>query len=107
MGVCTLPEGIQCVIGNDLFHKHTELNDIVSVGRFATDDIQLSSDSDISGPDARSLKVTDTALDSVTDMRKMNGVHDDGEPQPVRDTDIPRAARSAETASTNTPNVCH
>ena len=55
----------------------------------------------------RSLKVTDAALDSVTDMRKINGAHDDGEPQPVHDTDIPRAARSAETASTNIPNDCH
>jgi len=40
-------------------------------------------------------------------MRKINGAHDDGEQQPVHDTDIPRAARSAETASTNTPNDCH
>jgi len=40
-------------------------------------------------------------------MRKINGAHDDCEPQPVHDTDIPRAARSAKTASTNTPNHCH
>ena len=69
--MCTIPEGIQCVIGNDLFHKHAELNDIVSVRRFAADDIQLASDSDRSGPDARSLKVTDAALDSDTDIKKV------------------------------------
>ena len=50
MGVCILPRGVHCVLGNDLFARHKELTDIIDIRTYdavetktGTDELTLTS----------------------------------------------------------------